>query len=132
MRLTIFAFMAVRACAQSGVEVPTIGTITDSLGIARPVYGVAGNFWLGPAVDTQSIPNSSLLLPIPDGVVFATKRYIILRRREGSGWRFPLTGVQCVAALGSHYAAIRTLDSIYVLRLDAGREGIYLLPGASP
>ena len=131
MRLTIFAFVAICACGQSGIEVPTIGTITDSMGIVRPVYGVAGNFWLGPATGQTGI-DSGLVLFMPDGVVFATKRYVILRRRDGSDVRFELTGVKSIAALGPRYAAIRAGDSIYAFRLELGREALYLLLGNAP
>jgi len=40
---------AVYARAQSGIQVPTAGAIVDSSGALRPVQGVAGSFWLGPA-----------------------------------------------------------------------------------
>jgi hypothetical protein len=36
------------AFAQSGIEVPVIGTIVDSSGALRSVQGVAGSFWWGP------------------------------------------------------------------------------------
>jgi hypothetical protein len=42
-------FWAVCAWAQSGIEVPSVGTLLDSSGALRPVQGVAGNFLLGPA-----------------------------------------------------------------------------------
>jgi hypothetical protein len=42
-------FWAVCVYAQSGIEVPGIGAVIDASGSLRPVQGVAGNFWLGPA-----------------------------------------------------------------------------------
>jgi hypothetical protein len=50
MKLVLgIVFYAGCAFAQSGIEVPAIGAIVDSTGALRPVQGVAGNFWLGPA-----------------------------------------------------------------------------------
>ncbi len=46
-RLLVF-FCGVCAWAQSGIEVPSIGTIVDSTGALRQVQGVAGSFLLGP------------------------------------------------------------------------------------
>jgi hypothetical protein len=44
----LFILWSACACAQSGIEVPAVGTMIDSSGAMRPVQGVAGNFWLGP------------------------------------------------------------------------------------
>ena len=46
-------FWAASAWAQSGIEVPDIGTIVDASGILRRVQGVAGNFRLGPAIASE-------------------------------------------------------------------------------
>jgi len=49
MRILPIFWAAVCACAQSVIEVPAIGAIIDASGALRPVQGVAGSFWLGPA-----------------------------------------------------------------------------------
>ena len=50
MRGILLLCAAVCACAQSGIEVPSIGVVVDSSGSLRQVEGVAGNFLLGPAM----------------------------------------------------------------------------------
>jgi len=49
MRLALLIVWSLCAYAQSGMEVPTVGALVDSSYALRPVYGVAGNFWLGAA-----------------------------------------------------------------------------------
>lgn len=46
-------FSAGCAWAQSGIEVPAIGAIVDAGRTLRAVQGVAGNFWLGPAIGLE-------------------------------------------------------------------------------
>ena len=119
--------------AQSGIDVPSIGTIVDSSGAVKPVYGVAGSFWLGPTLGRTDIaPPRRSVLRIPDGFVFATKHQVVLRRRDGREMRFELDGVQSINALGMSYAAIRAGDSLYALRIDPGFENLYLLTGGGP
>ncbi|MCU1337869.1 MAG: hypothetical protein JWO19_3450 [Bryobacterales bacterium] len=48
-RILAVLFWAGYACAQSGIEVPSLGAIVDPSGALRPVQGVAGNFFLGSA-----------------------------------------------------------------------------------
>jgi hypothetical protein len=50
MRLAVFLLGSLGACAQSGIQIPTIGAVADSSGFLRMVQGVAGNFLLGPPV----------------------------------------------------------------------------------
>jgi hypothetical protein len=49
MRILLIFWAAVCACAQSGIQVPSIGAVVDASGALRPVQGVAGSFLLGPA-----------------------------------------------------------------------------------
>jgi hypothetical protein len=46
------------ALAQSGIEVPAIGTIVDSSGSLRSVQGVAGSFWLAPTLKPAGVPRA--------------------------------------------------------------------------
>ena len=84
----------------------------------------------GSVVD--SIPDASgPVLLLPKGVVFATKDEIVLRQ-DDSEVRFELAGAESITAMGPHYAAIRAGNAIYTLRIDSGREGLFLLPGNIP
>jgi hypothetical protein len=49
MKRILPVFWAVCVWAQSGIEVPAVGTMVDPSGALRPVLGLAGNFLLGPA-----------------------------------------------------------------------------------
>jgi len=235
MRLSLLFFGAVCAWAQSGIEVPAIGTMVDPSGSLRPVEGVAGNFLLGPATvtgvlstacserlclaktDTKIVsaageidaplgpaifgvdgdqavvffpeprmfarwhdntldpldwsvnsevlsirvrgdetdvavrrdgsvsivhPDGSVVdwvadtsepvLLLREGVLFATPDELVLRHPDASEVRFAFTGAQTIAAMGSHYAAIRAGDATYALRTESGREQLFLLPGKLP
>jgi len=52
MKHALLLFIASRAWAQSGVEVPSAGMIVDPSGSLRAVQGVAGNFLLAPPMAT--------------------------------------------------------------------------------
>jgi hypothetical protein len=93
-----------------------------------------GQVWIvrsdGSVID--SIPDASgPVLLLPKGVLFATKDEIVLRqdRRE---IRFELTGAESITAMGPHYAMVRAGHAIYALRIEAGREALYQLPGSTP
>ncbi len=225
-----FVFCAVGAWAQSGIEVPAIGDIVDSSGALRQVQGVAGNFWLGPAIVSEvlsaacsermclaktdakivsatgetdappgpaifglhgndtivyfpesrvfarwhddaldlldwtvrgeilsvrlkeiavrrdgevsiihsdgsrvdSIPDASgPVLLLAEGVLFTTGNEIVLRQGS-SEVRFELTGAESITAMGPHYALVRAGHAIYALRIEAGHEALYQLPGNTP
>jgi hypothetical protein len=80
----------------------------------------------------DSIPDAlGPVLLLPKEVVFATKDQIVLRR-DGSEVRFELANAQSITAMGSHYAAIRAGGATYTLRIDQGRESLFLLPGNAP
>ena len=48
MRLTILVAAAAMCCGQAPIATPSIGKMLDASGTLWPVYGVAGNFTLGP------------------------------------------------------------------------------------
>jgi hypothetical protein len=231
MRITLGVVLyAGCAWAQSGIEVPAIGATVDTAGTLRVVQGVAGNFWLGPAIASEvlsaacsermclaktdskilsatgetdappgpaifglngndaivyfpesrvfarwhedaldlldwrvdgevfsvrlkeiavrregevsivhsdgsvvvSIPDGSgPVLLLPEGVLFATRDQIVLRR-DHRELRLELTGAESITAMGPHYALVRTGHEIYALRIEAGHEALYQLPGSAP
>ena len=71
------------------------------------------------------------VLLLPKGVVFATRDEIVLRQ-DDRDVRFALADVQSITAMGAHYTAIRAGGTIYALRIDPGRESLFLLPGNAP
>ena len=108
----------------------------DVLSIQRDQIAVRrdGQVWIvdpdGSVVD--SIPDASgPVLLLPNGVVFASKDEIVLRQNDIEV-RFELADAQSITAMGPHYAAIRTDGAIYALRIDSGRESLFLLPGNIP
>jgi len=84
----------------------------------------------GTVVDSIADATGPLLL-LPKGVVFATKDEIVLRQGN-SEVRFELAGSVSITAMGPRYAAIRTSAAVYALRIDPGRESLFLLPGSAP
>jgi len=86
----------------------------------------------------NSIPDASgPVLLLPKGVVFATKDEVVLRQ-DGSEVRFALAGAQSITAMGAHYVTLYAdraggaNAAIYALRIDPGRESLFLLPGNVP
>jgi hypothetical protein len=61
-------------------------------------------------------------------VLFATDDAVILRRADGSEIRFATAGTESFVAMGDGYVQIRARDSNYALRIEAGREKLFLLP----
>jgi len=68
------------------------------------------------------------VLLLSKGVVFATKDEIILRQ-DNSEVRFELTDAQSITAMGPRYAVIHAGEEVYALRIEAGCEALYRLPG---
>jgi hypothetical protein len=80
----------------------------------------------------NSIPDASgPVLLLLQGVLFATKDEIVLEQ-DSREVRFDLMGVESITAMGPHYAMIRAGHVIYALRIEAGREALYQLPGTTP
>ena len=80
----------------------------------------------------DSIPEASgPVLLLSDGVLFATRVEIVLRR-DHREVRFELTGAATITAMGPHYAVVRTAHGTYALRIEAEREAIFQLPGSTP
>jgi hypothetical protein len=75
--------------------------------------------------------SSGPVLLLPGGIVFSTGDDIVLRQ-DGSDIRFALAGARSIAAMGPYYVAIQAGDALYALRIEPGREGLFLLPGTTP
>ncbi len=93
-----------------------------------------GQVWIvrpdGSWIDSISDATGPVLL-LPKAVVFATEDQIVLRQDDREV-RFELADAQSITAMGPRYIAIRAGGAIYTLRIDPGRESLFLLPGIAP
>jgi hypothetical protein len=77
----------------------------------------------GSVVD--SLPRSTgPVMLIPGGAVYATREEIVIR-----GLRIPLERVTAFSQMSASYLQVRAGQVNYVLRIDAGRERLFQLPG---
>ena len=154
MKLSLY-FLAAIAFAQSGMAAPAIGAMRDALGLWRPVQGVAGNFVLGePAPEPEPWPasrnsieerNGALFIVAPDGstvgalppeaqqpillldrdVLYATGEELVF-----GAVRVPCSGVTALRRMSEDWVQVSAEDREYALRIEAGREALYVLPAA--
>jgi hypothetical protein len=61
-------------------------------------------------------------------VLFATDDAVVLRGTDASEIRFAAAGVDSFVVMGDGYVQIRARDSNHALRIEAGREKLFLLP----
>ena len=120
MRVAVFL---IAVCALAQVEAPSIGVMLDASGVLRTVYGVAGNFTLGPPA--EAVPDS---LP---GNISADEAGLIVRWPDASEVRFPLPGVTALRSMSAEWVQAITASGSYALRIERGRAALFLLP-ASP
>ena len=98
-----------------------------------------GRVWIvhpdGSVVDSVADATGPVTL-LPDGVLFATADEIVVRHPDATEARFELAGAGSIDEMGPHYAAIHIGgpmgSAIYVLRIENGRESLFLLPGTTP
>lgn len=110
------------AVAMGQVETPSIGSIVDSAGRLRPVYGVAGNFVVGaPSEATGELYDS-----LPG--IFATADEVVIRRADASEVRFPLTRVSGMRVMTADWVQVVAGGRNYALRVERGREALFVLP----
>ncbi len=80
----------------------------------------------------QSLPQGTrAVLLFNGGVVFATSHALVLRRTDASAnidQSFAVDGVESLSWLGENYVQVRTRQTSYALRIDAGHERMVLLP----
>lgn len=72
------------------------------------------------------------VLLLRQGVLFATADNLVLRRSDGSETRFDVAGVTSLLKLGKGYAEARTAEAAYAIKIEQGREQIFLLPESQP
>ncbi len=125
------AFLLLSLCAFGQVETPSVGSMLDTTGQLRPVYGVAGNFVLGsPYAVLDSLPNTAgRELQLPRAVVFATEAELVLRREDASEVRFALTDVMALRAMSADWVQVITASGSFALRVEVNHEALFALPG---
>lgn len=137
----VLVFAAACAFAQSPIETPVVGYMRDAGGNSRAVLGVAGNFVLGPRVaeapeyqprsrrrtENDIPPGATTALLLDDGVLYATPERLTLRHDDASEVHFPVTGVKALRRMSAEYVQV-SADRELALRVEAGREAIYVLP----
>jgi len=57
--MTVLALAGMIASAQSGLTPPRIGSVRDSAGNVRPLFGISGNFWLGEKIAADGVSFAS-------------------------------------------------------------------------
>ena len=81
-----------------------------------------------------SLPRAAgpMMLLGENGVTFASRDGLVLRREDGSEIRFHVKNVSGIFALGEGYVEVRAGQSMYALRVDSGHERLFLLPEIAP
>jgi hypothetical protein len=127
-KILLSLFVAVSALAQ--LEPPSIGTMRDAAGAWHAVYGVAGNFMLGPeTTEPEAIDLDATLARLGVGLS-SNADELVLRRADGNEVRFALAGIESMRAMSAEYVQVSAGERQYVLRLKADKETLYLLPAA--
>lgn len=144
MNLTLFLVAAI-TLAQSPIETPVIGYMRDARGGSHAVFGVAGNFTVDPLVAEEPQyeprrrgrvadvlpPGSTAALLLDDGILYATPDKLVLRRANAKEIDFPVSGVTALRAMSAEYVQV-SADRQFALRVESGREALYVLPKAEP
>ena len=93
-----------------------------------------GQVWIvrpdGSLIDSIANTAGPVLL-LSEGVLFATGDAVVLRRSDGSEIRFDLAAAEAITQMGPNYTAARAGNATYAVRIDPGREQLFLLPAAS-
>jgi len=84
------------------------------------------DFAPGEAVSTGTV------MPLEDGSIVAAADHIAVVRRDGTELDFAVAGVRQFFAMGKGYVQAVTDTGMWILRVEPGREQIFLLPGISP
>jgi len=79
--------------------------------------------------DLHAVPAVMLL---DSGVLISTPDQLVLKRPDGQQLTFPLLGAQAFFAAGKGYVEIGASTGLWILRTDAGREQLSMLPGGQP
>jgi hypothetical protein len=81
-------------------------------------------------VPDEVVPTATVML-FEDGSIAATADHIALVRRDGSELDFEVADVQQFFAMGKGNVQVVAKTGMWILRVEPGREQIFLLPGIS-
>lgn len=81
----------------------------------------------GPQFIMRATENA--VLPVGNGVLLATDESIRLGRADGTESSFPVADVRSFVRMAENYVQMITARGSWVLRMDAGHEQVFLLPG---
>lgn len=139
--------------ASAGVERPVLGYVMDARGALHAVEGIAGAFVVGAANGEASAylpeaaltlehresgfyvvdadggvagilpPEATCALLLPGGVVYASSEEVVM-----GDVRITLAGVRALRAVSAEFVQVSTDDGEYLLRVEQGREALFLLP----
>jgi hypothetical protein len=73
--------------------------------------------------------STGTVMQLQDGALTATADHIALVRRDGSELDFEVADVQQFFAMGKGYVQVVAKTGLWILRVEPGREQIFLLPG---
>jgi hypothetical protein len=85
--------------------------------------------WIDVTPD-EAVPTGTVM-PLEDGSIVATADHIALVRRDGSELDFAVAGVRRCFAMGEGYVEAVADSGMWILRVEHGREQVFLLPGIS-
>lgn len=133
MKIVAVILSVAAAWAQPAVAPPQIGFVQDNAGLVRPLYGVAGNFVLGPSVAGKIVSEAfsgSLGLLKTDSSLAAFnsqgKQLASMNAAPGPAlFAFSTAGVTALAYLASSNALIEWNGSAFT-RLAADTAGTVL------
>jgi len=73
--------------------------------------------------------STGTVMQLEDGALTATADHIALVRGDGSELDFEVANVQQFFAMGKGYVQVVAKTGLWILRVEPGREQIFLLPG---
>jgi len=73
--------------------------------------------------------STATVMAIEEGSISATTDHIALVRRDGSELDFEVADVQQFLAMANGYVQVVAKTCLWILRVEPGREQIFLLPG---
>ena len=85
--------------------------------------------WIDVAPDEAV--STGTVMPLEGGSIAAAADHIALVRRDGSELDFAVAGVRQFFAMGEGYVQAVTDSGMWILRVEHGREQVFLLPGIS-
>jgi hypothetical protein len=73
--------------------------------------------------------STGTVMQFEDGTLTATADHIVVVRRDGTELDFNVADVQQFFAMGNGYVQVVAKTGMWILRVEPGREQIFLLPG---